>query len=672
MRSVSCPPLAPPIVGAGRCREAAQPSSSAAARRVRWLFRHLPLRGLLPLLAGLLLGLFLLTRLSLTLLSGWQTVPFADWPGIFLHGLGFDLLTVAALLSPLLLWRALCPERLRHARFYGGLRLLLFVAVAFLLLFGAVAEWTFWEEFQTRFNFIAVDYLIYTHEVIGNIVESYPVGPILAGLALLAGLLGAALRRPLLRPAAGRRSPAQRLGYAGAALLLPWLAFSLGNVEHMAHSANVFANELSGNGLMTFAAALRRNELDYDRFYLTLPDAQATQVLARAGSGRHAAGAAPAGDGARSLLLRQPKNIVLISDESLSAKYLGVFGNRDGLTPNLDRLAGDGLLLGRLYATGTRTVRGLEALSLGTPPIPGQSIVRRPANDHLTTLGGMLRQAGFASLFVYGGYGYFDNMNAYFAGNGYRVIDRTDFPKASVAFENVWGVADESLFANTLAELDRVHAGGQPFFTHVMTTSNHRPFTYPDGRIDIPSPGKRAGAVKYTDFAIGQFIEAARRKPWFADTLFVITADHCASAAGKTRLPVDGYHIPAIFYGPTLIRPGRDDRLLSQIDIPPTLLDLLGKTGEERFFGQSIFKQAPDAGRALISNYQELGYLKRDVLTVLGPRRRADAFRIDPVSGEATPMALDPQLLQESIAYYQQAARAFRDGDLKLAPPGGG
>jgi phosphoglycerol transferase MdoB-like AlkP superfamily enzyme len=547
MTSVSCRPVDASAAGAGLRQAIEQPSSPVAAGRVRRRFRHRARLGFLPLFAGLLLGLFGLTRLSLTLFSGGQAVPLADWPGVFLHGLWFDLLTVAALLAPLLLWRALCPEWLRQARFYGGLRLALFVAVAFLLLFGAVAEWTFWEEFQTRFNFIAVDYLIYTHEVIGNIVESYPVGPILAALALLAGLLGAALRRPLLRPAAGRRAPVQRLGYAGAALLLPWLAFSLGNVEHMAHSDNVFANELSGNGLMTFAAALRRNELDYDRFYRTLPADQAAQIPQQAGSGRYAAGPAPAAEGKRSLLLRQPKNIVLISDESLSAKYLGVFGNRDGLTPNLDRLAGDGLLLSRLYATGTRTVRGLEALSLGTPPIPGQAIVRRPANDHLTTLGGILRQAGFDSLFVYGGYGYFDNMNAYFAGNGYRVIDRTDFPKASVVFENVWGVADESLFANTLAELDRVHAGGKPFFTHVMTTSNHRPFTYPDGRIDIPSPGKRAGAVKYTDFAIGQFIEAARHKPWFADTLFVITADHCASAAGKTRLPVEGYRIPAIF-----------------------------------------------------------------------------------------------------------------------------
>jgi phosphoglycerol transferase MdoB-like AlkP superfamily enzyme len=515
--------------------------------------RFLPRSGFLLLIAALVLGLALLTRLALALATGLQSLPLAYWPGAFLRGLWFDLLTLMVVLTPLLLLRALCPERLRNSRLYGPLRLLLYFSATFLLLFGAVAEWTFWDEFQTRFNFIAVDYLIYTQEVIANIFESYPVGLIVSGLALLAAALTWALRRPLTRPAT-TPSTRQRLALFATALLLPFIAFRLGNIDHMQHADNMFANELAGNGLMTFAAAFRRNELAYDRFYRTLPESEAAAVLRQLEVRLPESGSA---DGASNFLLRRPKNVVLISVESLSAKYLGTFGNDEGLTPELDRLAADGLLLGRLYATGTRTVRGLEALSLGTPPIPGQAIVRRPGNDKLTTLGGLLARAGFESQFIYGGYGYFDNMNAYFAGNGYRVVDRKDFPATSVVFENAWGVADESLFANALAEADRAHAGGKPFFSHVMTTSNHRPFTYPDQRIDIPSPGKRRGAVKYTDFAIGQFIEAARRKPWFADTLFVVTADHCSSAAGKTRLPVEGYHIPAIFYGPQIIRPGR-------------------------------------------------------------------------------------------------------------------
>lgn len=640
------------------------------------LFRNpdLPAPGFLALISIAFLLIASLTRLALALYTGTAALPVHDWPGAFLRGIGFDLATLAWLVVPVLLLRAVLPSRFQGWRGFAWLRLLAFFCLMFLLLFGAVAEWTFWEEFSSRFNFIAVDYLVYTHEVIGNIVESYPVAWILATLAALAAGVTWASRQRLVHDQGTPTTWRARSGYLLLAVCLPAASFQLADIDQMAHSGNVYANELSGNGLMTFFAAFRRNELDYERFYLTLPDAREQRILGRLGVERIPMSLAlqatetesEAWDGSRLPLRRPPRNIVLISVESLSAEFLGAYGDNRGLTPRLDRLAREGLTFGRVYATGTRTVRGLEALSLGTPPIPGQAIVRRPNNDKLATLGEILRQQGYESLFLYGGHGYFDNMNTYFAGNDYRVVDRTDFPKSSIVFANIWGVADESLYANALAELDGAHRQGKPFVAHIMTTSNHRPYTYPDGRIDIPSPGKRPGAVKYTDYAIGQFIDLARSKPWFADTLFVITADHCASAAGKTSLPVKGYHIPLILYGPDLVRPGRIDRVVSQIDIPPTLLDLLGKPGDDHFFGKSIFEQTGEAPRAFISNYQELGYYKNDLLTVLGPRKRADSYRIDPATGEATPVATDPQLLEEAVAYYQQAFRAFKQGELKL------
>ena len=624
------------------------------------------------LLAGVFLGIATLTRLGLTLYAGGGQVPPGLWPGIFLRGLGFDLAVLAWLLAPLLLLEALRRQRDVLPKWRSVARLLAFFAATALLLFGALAEATFWEEFATRFNFIAVDYLIYTHEVIGNIQESYPVGPLLSGVALGAGLITWALRRRIvapLSPPAGWRRPAVAL----LALLLPWATWKLADIDQMRFSENAYANELAGNGLMTFAAALRRNELDYDRFYRTMPDAKARQLLASLGVEREPLPAAVGGgheesesfDPARLPFKRPPRNVVLITVESLSASYLGTFGNTQGLTPRLDALAKEGLLFSRLYATGTRTVRGLEALSLGTPPIPGQAIVRRPGNEHLATVGGILRRQGYDTFFIYGGYGYFDNMNAFFAGNDYQVIDRTDFPKGSVGFENVWGVADEYLFDNALVRLDASHAAGKPFLAHIMTTSNHRPYTYPDGRIDIPSPGGRNGAVKYTDYAIGRFIDQAKDKPWFADTLFVIVADHCASAAGKSKLPVPGYHIPLILYAPRLLPPSRNDRLASQIDIPPTLLDVMGRPGDDHFFGKSLFEQAHDTPRAFISNYQELGYLQDGHLTVLGPKQRVEGFRID-ANGNATPEAVDEGARDEAVAYYQTAFKAFKKGELKL------
>lgn len=269
-------------------------------------------------------------------------------------------------------------------------------------------------------------------------------------------------------------------------------------------------------------------------------------------------------------------------------------------------------------------------------------------------------------MFFYGGYGYFDNMNAFFQGNSYKVVDRTDFPKESIGFENVWGIGDEFLFDNVLEHLDKVNQDGKRMVAQIMTTSNHRPYTYANGRIDIPSPGGRDGAVKYTDYAIGHFLDKAKTKPWFNDTLFVIVADHCASAAGKTKLPIAGYHIPMIMYAPKLLKPGKYTELVSQIDIPPTLVDVLGVKGDEHFFGRSVFEQGKDfQRRAFISNYQELGYLTQNQLTVLGPKQKVETFSIAK-DGSATPTEVNTKLRDEAIAYYQSAFQAFKSGALKL------
>lgn len=622
-------------------------------------------------LALLFLTIASLTRLVLTLHAGLDNVPLTLWPGLFLHGLGFDFVALFWILAPMLMWAAIWPVRWRDTRWQGGFRLVIFFVFAVSFIFIALSEWTFWEEFETRFNFIAVDYLVYTHEVIGNIVESYSVPALLTGVVVLALGLTWLFRHPIRRAPAPAPQAGWRVMYAVLAVLLPWSTLHLSDIDQMEFSQNAYANELSGNGLMTFFAAYQRNELDYERFYATMPPAQATRILRELGVDvmQPANLRQPATDHTQSTPFKHaPRNVVLISVESLSASYLGSFGNQTGLTPRLDALAKEGVLFTQLYATGTRTVRGLDALSLGTPPIPGQAIVRRPDNEHLATIGEILHRKGFETLFLYGGYGYFDNMNAYFSSNNYRVVDRTDFPEASVGFANVWGVADEFLFDNSLVQLDRIHAAGKPFMAQIMTTSNHRPFTYPDGRIDIPSPGRREGGIKYTDYAIGDFIEKARKKPWFANTLFVIVADHCASAAGRTKLPVPGYHIPMIFYAPALLAAGEDARLTSQIDIPPTLLDILNVPGDKRFFGESVYKQRAENRRAFISNYEELGYLKGGKLTVLGPKQRVETFQIDAKDGSATLTALDSRLRDEAVAYYQTASIAYKNGLLKMDP----
>ena len=633
------------------------------------LRRHIPL---LPiLLTFLILSIFTVTRLGLTIYTDTDSVPLSLWPGIIVKGLWFDLAVITLLVVTFCLYEALLPNAWRASRWHGVLRTAWLWGLVALLLFGAVAEATFWIEFSTRFNFIAVDYLLYTHEVIGNIRESYPVAWILFAIGVITSIIVWRLHPNVRTLDTTPVTKTGRMVLAVVTLGLPALSISLANVDQMQGLGNAYADELSGNGLFTFAAAMHRNELDYDKFYKTLPQTVADAALKQLHMKRTPLSAVlqnvaseDAADN-RIPFTRRPRNVVLISVESLSASFLGAYGSTRGLTPRLDQLARAGLKFERAFATGTRTVRGLEALSLGTPPVPGQAIVRRPNNEHLTTLGELLQQQGVAPFFIYGGYGYFDNMNTYFAANNYRVIDRTDFPKESVVFENVWGVADEVLYANAVTVFDQEAAKNQPFFAHIMTTSNHRPYTYPDGRIDIPSPGGRAGAVKYTDYAIGKFIDDASAKPWFKDTLFVIVADHCASVAGKSKLPVANYHIPLIFYAPALLKPGTYAPMVSQIDIPPTLIEVLGKKGDDHFFGRSVFEDGKSLERVFISNYQELGYIRHGILTVLLPRRRVESFRIDPETYAATPTVVDPHLVNEAIAYYQTAARAFKAGALR-------
>ncbi len=629
---------------------------------------------MLPLLRKKILSLsfvvFVVAMFSWTLLRIflWTHIPEQNLTTletlkIFAVGIWFDLATFAYWIVPLLLVSSLIPNKLKTSRISSHLNWLFLGLIIFTIIFGLVSEYFFWQEFTTRFNFIAVDYLIYTNEVIGNIRESYPIPAILMAIAILSFLLVFVIRRFVVFQA----SPVswnQRLKLLMLAVTLPVLSGLFINIDQAAsQSENVYAQELSLNGLFSLAAAMRRNDLDYERFYSTIDRQEAKDIL-KSLRAQHSQSNLFDAKNPKAPFIKRPKNVVMITVESLSAEYLGVYGSSRELTPELDKIATQGLVFDRLYATGTRTVRGLEALSLGTPPIPGQAIVRRPHNQHLSTVGEYLEQQGVSTAFIYGGYGYFDNMNAYFSANDYKVFDRTDFDPKSIVMENVWGVADESLFDNTLQFVDKTVASSKPFFIQVMTTSNHRPYTFPDGRIDLPQ-GSRKAAVKYTDYAIGRFLEQAKNKPWFDDTLFVIVADHCASVAGKTQLPVAKYHIPMIFYGPKIVKPNHFKSIISQIDVPPTILDLLGFHGSEHFFGQNFFDAYGRAERAFISNYQSLGYYKNNELVVLLPKQKVEAYQIDPETFEATKTKVNTDLMKEAIAYYQTAAVDFKLGLLK-------
>ena len=523
----------------------------------------------------------------------------------------------------------------------------------FLMITNAISECIFWNEFGVRYNFIAVDYLVYTNEVIGNIMESYPIIPMVLGVLLVAVLICLRIFRRQDFSEAGNSGMIPFLAtFAIYAFLFTgsffWLRFSYRNLQ----SANNYATELQCNGCWNFLEAYSSSTLEYDRFYQMLPTDEASALkLALCNQD---------GDGVQAIRDSVPvikKNIVVIAVESLSADFLSAYGNEDGITPNLDTLIEKSLVFDNLYAAGNRSVRGLEALTLCIPPSAGESIIKRPGNAGLFSTGTVLRANGYTTSFIYGGDSYFDNMRTYFSGNGFEIIDKTSYPKEDITFANIWGTCDEDSYRVALKEFDKKAGSGTPFHAIIFTISNHRPYTFPEGKITYDGEMKsRSAAVKYTDFAIGQFLAEASRKSWFANTVFVIVADHCASSAGKTSIPVDKYHIPAIVYSPGFIRPQRVEKLCSQIDLMPTVFSLLHFSYDSKFYGQNILDSEYNQ-RAFMATYQDLGYYSDDVLTVLSPVRRVQQFDVtstEPWHHTETPkVAHADSIVKETQAFYQ-------------------
>ena len=516
---------------------------------------------------------------------------------IYAVGFFFDCVTFSYFAIPFVLVAIILSDRVFNSSFFRVCAYTVGFVLTYLMLFNVVAEYTFFDEFATRFNFIAVDYLIYTNEVIRNIRESYPVNAILAGLLLLNILVFLPVKKHLSRSFSHTSRIGSRLKVGAVFLLLPIISFIAVDLSLTQISPNNYADELAGNGIYCLFSAFRNNELDFNKFYVNKDD---KAVLARLKGFLHEKNSRFETEGGPSVFrVIQPGgaekrlNVVLIIEESLSAEFLTSFGNDKGITPNLDKLAKESLFFTHLYATGTRTVRGLEALTLSMPPLPGTSIVKRPKNENFVSWGSVMKEKGYDNKFIYAGHGYFDNMNYFYATNGFTTIDRTNFSKNEITFTNAWGVCDEDLFLKVIKEGDLSHANKKPFFSVVMTTSNHRPYTYPEGKIDIPSKTGRDGGVKYSDYAIGRLLAEAKKKPWFNNTIFVIVADHCADSAAKMALPVKKYEIPLFIYAPAIIKPQVVDRMMSQIDVAPTLLGLLNFGYTSAFIGKDVMTDGP-------------------------------------------------------------------------------
>ncbi|MEK6494423.1 LTA synthase family protein [Myroides odoratimimus] len=540
-----------------------------------------------------------------------------------------------------------------------ALTLFIFVLI---LIQNTVSEFFFWNEFGVRYNFIAVDYLVYTNEVIGNIMESYPVVPLFSVIALVTLAATYYIYKKTVYVIEYLAPLKNKIILSIVYLLILGISLStITKVMTPLNTDNTFAEELESNGTFKFIQAFNNSVIDYFKFYRTLPDDQLIKNLNKF---------YPQYNGASSLLRNIDseettikKNVVLISIESLSADFMEFYGNKNKLTPFLDSLAMKSLFFTTTYATGNRTVRGLEAITMSIPPSPGESVVKRKDNKNKFTIGSIFAKNGYSVKYLYGGDAYFDNMKDFFEGNDYSIVDKSNFTPNQITFQNVWGVADGDMAKKAIEIMNKEYQLGKPFFNHIMTVSNHRPFTYPDGVLDTSDlTSARDKGVRYTDYAIKKFFLLAKKQPWYDNTIFVILADHCASSAGKTQLPLDKYRIPAMIYAPKGLSPQQFDQMISQIDVMPTLLEILNFKYDTKFFGTNVL-HSNYKPRAFIATYQDLGYIRENTLTILSPNQkvRQYGFNSQTVNNLVTPLNeidnIKSKYVDEAISFYQFTAK---------------
>jgi phosphoglycerol transferase MdoB-like AlkP superfamily enzyme len=624
------------------------------------------------------LGLLFLSRAGLL---AWQHERVARTGGlwfILLQGLRFDLVSLGQLLVlPLFLAPLLATTRRTWPAALCGLRLALCVYLT-LLFFLELATPSFVAEYDARPNYLLVEYLRYPGEVFSMLVRAYPLQLLLTGLAVPAVFLGA---RRALKRVGGLHGPLRPLPALALALAGPGVcvAAARSTLEHrpvnpstVCFSGDPLVNTLPLNSLYSAAYAvyeMSKNESDSTSPYGELPYEDVVRLV-REDSGT------PDGPWTEPGLptlhrseptrrSERPLNLVIVLEESLGAEFVGSLGGLP-LTPNLDRLRTQGLDFERLYATGTRSVRGIEAVLTGFLPAPTRSVVKLPRSQRgFFTLAELLRRRGYATSFLYGGEAHFDNMRRFFAGNGFeRVIDRGEF--ADPLFVGSWGVCDQDLLRRAHAEFER--AGERPFFSLVFTSSNHSPWDFPQGGFELHEApaATRNNAVKYADHALGEFFDLARGSTYWDDTVFLVVADHNSRVYGAELVPVERFHIPGVFLGGT-VRAERVTTLASQVDLLPTALSLIGVAAEHPALGRDLTDPTQRArpGRAFLQYDQTHLYLTDLAAVAHRPDLPPEFFRVEDghLEGSGEP---DAVLERRALASALWPQMCYAQGDYAL------
>lgn len=635
------------------------------------------LRYLKPIFSFFLIGLSITTisRILLFFVFKERVVENPNYGQLFLIGLRFDLILMCYIaFLPTVLISLLPDSVLKHFKKFFNIYFIFFL---FLFLLMELSTLDFINQYDTRPNRLFLDYLIYPKEVVGTLLKSY-----LPSLIITTILLGIALffafkhGKKIFYP--------QESNYKTKLLLFLVVAFFLFwgargsltskrpiNASNAIFCSDQMTNSLGLNSLYTvaFAAYSMKNEGDVKK-YGKMDELEAyTRVKKYMDVTEFIPGEVPF------LHLQKPDapqpkyNVVIFLQESLGAEYVGCL-NGLPLTPELDKLAKEGLLFTNLYCTGTRSVRGIEQVTAGFLPNPSESIVKLGGSQQgFFTLADAFGRQNYDTSFIYGGMANFDNMASFFNGNGFKnIIDETDFDKdgKKYAMKGTWGYCDEDLAVK--ANEYYKNLGNKPFFSLMFSTSNHEPFEFPDGRIQLYEQPKNTvhNAMKYADFSIGKFFELAKKEAYFKNTIFVVIADHNTRTYGKNLVPVNKFHIPALIIAPNVEKGITYDNLASQMDIPSTVLALSGITTKTPMPGRNLLKLPKETkGRTIMLFHETYAFRVEDDIVILNPNATPLQFKVKSDT-ELIPVALNEELAKDALAHIVASSNLYKKRVYKI------